>query len=306
MSKTLLHLFRRRHNRRTFKIDEVEEYNRSNPFILTGYRGNLKYIECLQSVFEFHNETLNIWTHLLGFVFFAGIFIRDLLYLSPLQTEVTFVDFMLLVGIIICYQATMILSALFHTFTCHSKKVSESCLSLDLMGITLGLLATYLSGIYYAFYCHDWWRDFYLTTVGSIFLLASAVQMWPKFAAEEFALLRISLFTIWAIYGLVPTIHWIYLQGGFVGIVPVLLPRIFIMYGICGIAFFFYLTKLPERAVPGLVDIIGHSHQWWHTFVFLALLFWHNTGVEFAIFLIKNGCNEVSEDDISHLKLWPF
>ena len=33
------------------------------------------------------------------------------------------------------------------------------------------------------------------------------------------------------------------------------------MYGICGIAFLFYITKLPERILPGCLDIIGHSHQ---------------------------------------------
>ena len=41
----------------------------------------------------------------------------------------------------------------------------------------------------------------------------------------------------------------------------VMVPRIVVMYIICGAAFFFYLTKMPERLVPGLVDIFGHSHQ---------------------------------------------
>ncbi len=46
----------------------------------------------------------------------------------------------------------MILSSLYHTFSCHSVELSHRCLSLDLLGITLALLATYLSGIYYAFW----------------------------------------------------------------------------------------------------------------------------------------------------------
>ena len=41
----------------------------------------------------------------------------------------------------------------------------------------------------------------------------------------------------------------------------VMVPRIVVMYIICGAAFFFYLTKMPERLMPGLVDIFGHSHQ---------------------------------------------
>ncbi len=73
-----------------------------------------------------------------------------------------------------------------------------------------------------------------------------------------------SLFTVWAIYGVVPTLHWIQLHGGFSSpIVHLMLPRIFIMYGICGLAFLFYITKLPERILPGSLDIVGHSHQVW-------------------------------------------
>ncbi len=75
----------------------------------------------------------------------------------------------------------MILSSLFHTFTCHSKAVSERCLSLDLVGVSLALLATYLSGIYYAFWCQPEWRDFYLYTVVAITLVAAAAQLWPGY-----------------------------------------------------------------------------------------------------------------------------
>lgn len=37
-----------------------------NEFILTGYRGELGFKDTLLSVWALHNETGNIWTHLLG------------------------------------------------------------------------------------------------------------------------------------------------------------------------------------------------------------------------------------------------
>ena len=81
---------------------------------------------------------------------------------------------------LICYQATMVLSSLYHTFECHSSvEVSRACFALDILGITLGLMATYLSGIYYAFWCEPGWRDFYLCTVGGIFLLATSTHFAP-------------------------------------------------------------------------------------------------------------------------------
>ena len=80
------------------------------------------------------------------------------------------------------------------------------------------------------------------------------------YTEERQAKFRIRLFVIWAVYGIVPTIHWVCLQDGG-PIVGVMVPRIIVMYVICGAAFFFYLTKMPERLMPGLVDIFGHSHQ---------------------------------------------
>ena len=74
----------------------------------------------------------------------------------------------------------MVLSSLYHTFECHSSvEVSRACFALDILGITLGLMATYLSGIYYAFWCEPGWRDFYLCTVGGIFLLATSTHFAP-------------------------------------------------------------------------------------------------------------------------------
>lgn len=48
----------------------------------------------------------------------------------------------------------MILSSLYHTFSCKSEKVYDCFLTYDLFGISLSLLAIYMSGIYYAFWCH--------------------------------------------------------------------------------------------------------------------------------------------------------
>ena len=204
----------------------------------------------------------------------------------------------------------MVLSSLYHTFACHSPKVSINCLTLDLMGITMGLLATYLSGIYYAFWCQPFWRDFYLITVGGLFIVATAAQCIPGFGEDKYNNARIGLFFLWAVYGVVPTFHWVLLQQGMLSnsMVTAMLPRIIFMYFICGIAFFFYIAKFPERLFPGLVDVIGHSHQWWHIFIFLALLFWHNTGVTFALFRLKHGCTDtqLSDEQRNELVMWPF
>lgn len=48
----------------------------------------------------------------------------------------------------------MILSSVYHTFSCRSEKDYWYFLSYDLLGVALSLLAIYMSGVYYAFWCH--------------------------------------------------------------------------------------------------------------------------------------------------------
>ena len=46
--------------------------------IITGYRQRLEYQDCIKSIFKLHNETVNIWTHLLGFIFFFCLMMKDI------------------------------------------------------------------------------------------------------------------------------------------------------------------------------------------------------------------------------------
>ena len=43
------------------------------PFILTSYRANQDLAECFMSLFRLHNETLNVWLHLIGALGFFGL-----------------------------------------------------------------------------------------------------------------------------------------------------------------------------------------------------------------------------------------
>ena len=46
-----------------YKLEEMPEYLRFNPYIKDGYRGQMTLRECCQSLLFFHNETINIYTH---------------------------------------------------------------------------------------------------------------------------------------------------------------------------------------------------------------------------------------------------
>lgn len=49
--------------------EEANGYMVTNKWILNGYRINYdSWLVTLKSLFQVHNETVNVWTHLLGFV----------------------------------------------------------------------------------------------------------------------------------------------------------------------------------------------------------------------------------------------
>lgn len=51
--------------------EQADEYLRDNEFIHKGYRINYKtFWLVLKSLFMCHNETVNIWTHLIGLIGF--------------------------------------------------------------------------------------------------------------------------------------------------------------------------------------------------------------------------------------------
>ncbi|XP_043515136.1 progestin and adipoQ receptor family member 3 [Frieseomelitta varia] len=271
--------------RRLLAYEEAPEHLQHNPYILHGYRGYLTTKLCIESIFWWTNETVNIWSHIFGWMLFCGLTLYDLCLLN---IHAPFGDKMIVALLLICFQACMILSSVYHTFSCRSERDYWCFLSFDLFGIALSLLSIYMSGVYYAFWCHKELQRFYLVTVLAIFIFAMVLQI-PKLNVN--GNIKLVVFVAWAAYGVLPTLHWSIAMGGMDNpIVRMLLPRVLGMYVISGVAFVIYLSKIPERFCPGWVDYIGSSHQWWHALVVLALYYWHNTGMLYVEYRMNHGC----------------
>jgi hypothetical protein len=52
------------------RIEEAPDYIWLNPFITRGYRLNHTFYDAVKSLFTIHNESINIWSHFLGAIFF--------------------------------------------------------------------------------------------------------------------------------------------------------------------------------------------------------------------------------------------
>ncbi|XP_072423783.1 adiponectin receptor protein 1-like [Chiloscyllium punctatum] len=144
---------------------------------------------CFRSIFRLHTETGNIWTHLIGFLFFLilGIvymFRPNINFVAPVQEKVVFGMFFL--GAVLC----LFFSWIFHTVYCHSEKVSRTFSKLDYSGIALLIMGSFVPWLYYSFYCSPQPRLIYLVIICVLGITAIVVSQWDRFATPQYRAVR--------------------------------------------------------------------------------------------------------------------
>ncbi|XP_077999431.1 progestin and adipoQ receptor family member 3-like isoform X2 [Glandiceps talaboti] len=237
-----------------YNYNEIPHFLKGNPFILNGYRAHLPSSLCVKSLFVWSNETLNIWTHMVGFLIFFFLCIYDNLFLIP-QYDGTKIDHLMYTVFLTCFMFCMLCSTGYHLFCCHSEHICKWWLSLDLAGISVGLLGCYFPAVFYAFYCFEMWKIFYLVVVSCLMLLTLVMQLHPRYLSSRWAVRRLVLLCGVVGFGIVPVTHWIYLHGGYnAPIVMEFLPKVAVMYILGILALTFYATKVPERCCPEFLD----------------------------------------------------
>ncbi|XP_045392858.1 progestin and adipoQ receptor family member 3 isoform X2 [Lemur catta] len=140
---------------RLYTYEQVPGSLRDNPYITDGYRAYLPSRLCLKSLFILSNETVNIWSHLLGFLLFFTLGIYDMTSVLP-SASASREDFVICSICLFCFQVCMLCSVGYHLFSCHrSEKTCRRWMALDYAGISIGILGCYVSGVFYAFYCNN-------------------------------------------------------------------------------------------------------------------------------------------------------
>ena len=74
------------------------------------------YIECVRSIWSLHDETVNIWTHMVAAGFYSTTLLTYILYRSSRPATEPSALLVFLIGASLCFS----LSAIYHTFANHS------------------------------------------------------------------------------------------------------------------------------------------------------------------------------------------
>ncbi|KAI9092127.1 hemolysin-III related-domain-containing protein [Phlyctochytrium arcticum] len=279
----------------TLKFTELLPWQKDNIFILTGYRRlQQSYKGCIKSLFYVHNETGNIFSHLLGAIAFMTGFLAA--YLFELEKVLTakWSDYVVIAIFIAASILCLGLSATFHTFICHSRSVCIAWNKADYVGIIFQICGSSVPAIFYAFYCNRQLQITYLTMMTVFGFMTFAMCMSSHFSTPAYRFIRTGCFVALGCSTVIPVIHVVSIYG-FQFVSQNLSFWYMISMGLQYlVGAFIYASRVPERWYPGKFDIWGQSHQLFHLLVVSAAVvhyfgvtrdfrFWHQHNPECAI-----------------------
>ncbi len=262
------------------EFSELPEWRRSNEYIVGSYRPLvLSFYGCFASIFRLHNETLNIWTHLVGFLLFGGIISGELtgmfegisIYNLPWLEQLML--FLFFIGTMVCF----LCSTLFHIFQSHSHSVSLFFSRLDYAGIAFLITSSSVPAYYYGFYCTELAKWAHISVLLLLCMTCTTIILRKKFNTPPYRMARFVVFSTFGLYGAIPFFH-IYFREGY-GNADIAHS----MWGIVLMAATYigggalYAFRIPERFWPGKFDVWASSHQMFHLCVIVGSIVHYKT-----------------------------
>ncbi|KAJ1941659.1 hypothetical protein EC988_006701 [Linderina pennispora] len=262
---------RSRQSPKTIGWDDLPAWLRDNEYIRTGYRKPTgSHAKCVESLCHVHNETGNIFTHMLGALLFVYF-----IYSAP---QTVFSEFdtigkgerIAVYGYLLTATTCFAVSTIFHTFQCHSEHTSRIYNKCDMLGILSNFVGSISVKIFYMFYCEPQIRTMHLTLLVCLCVMCVMLVVTPKFSAKEFRAWRSVAFILLGFEKLVPVFHTWWMFGAEYMWNAVNIPCMFWM------AFFYiggtaiYASRVPERWFPGKFDLWFGSHQIFHVMSVIA------------------------------------
>lgn len=240
------------------------------PYILSGYRPvHQEWLSYFCSLFQSHNESLNVWTHLLAI---PAVVLHFSLFAVTwgLTLNVASLPLFLYVLSSLTYLSFSVAA---HLLQSQSELAHYTLFFVDYVGVAV---YQYGCALGHYFYCSEpVWRQ---SLVGAVFLPGAAVLAWLSCASCCYAKFRyrrpyplrrkicqIVPTSLAYLLDISPVAHRLVTRSWDE---PVL------VFHALQVVFFvlsalFFSCPVPERFFPGRCDIVGHGHQIFH--IFLAM-----------------------------------
>ncbi|KEF59777.1 uncharacterized protein A1O9_04625 [Exophiala aquamarina CBS 119918] len=265
---------------RTVKWHEVPEWQIDSRYILSGYRpAKADYLGVFTSLTFLHNETCNVYTHLVGALLLpltAFTFMR--VFPDPQFLNVSETDYIMFGLYFVVAEACLVFSAIYHLMQDHSQKVEEFWHGMDLLGIVIVTVGTFVSGIYYIFICEPRLQKIHWAIILTSGTATAVLIAKPTFRSLRWRRVRVGAYFALGASSLIPLLHGTQLYGleymlQYAGMKWYLIELCFYGGGVS-----LYAFRIPERLAPGKFDIWGSSHQIFHVFI-LCAMFTHVTAL---------------------------
>jgi len=273
---------------RLLDYDELPEPWQENPYVRHGYRFIPHKHGCVRSILSWHNETLNIWSHMLGIALFLYLSFVDLPSTTAWQVG-TWMDRVPMVIFMVAAMKCLFCSILWHSFNAITHlKTKRRMACIDYTGISVCICASILTTEYSVLNCHPVAQLFYVTLTLACGAFGIFMNWHPMFDKTGARALRALFFSCFAIFGGVAGLHACIHRGvaeTFAYYVPVI--KSLLCYG-TGILF--YATLFPEKFFDGF-DLCGASHQIWHAFVVGGVYFHYKAMVEIFGHAVNEACH---------------
>ncbi|KAI1414672.1 hemolysin-III related-domain-containing protein [Hypoxylon sp. FL1857] len=215
--------------------------------------------------------TANIWSHLLGAIFFAYM-LYEYFELGTVSKETRIQDIIALSVYNLSVTTCFLLSTIFHTFSDHSQEMHKLGNELDHLGIVLVMWGTGISGTHFAFYCDEFLRNTYFAVLTSTALGCAIFTLRPEFRKPAYRTTRFLMYCFLGASLFAPVVHGLLRfgreeleagmgLGSFLGLA---------LINFTGAAV--YAVRVPERWFPRTFDLLGQSHNWMHVLVLTGAL----------------------------------
>ncbi|XP_066304615.1 membrane progestin receptor alpha-like [Branchiostoma lanceolatum] len=259
--------------KRLLSVDEVPDVQK-DPHVLTGYRPPKQpWRFYLMSIFSAHNETVNVWTHIIPCIyvlFLMKTYSDELDFASDASSRL-----LLLLGT--SNFTVQFLSACAHLLHSRSVAAYYVTFTLDFLGIafysaTTGTAQYLLSSEASFFHAMHPWFPWSCVLFSCCYFAANAhAHVTYRGCDSERSMIQVVSFSTMYLWSILPLIHRIYsdIFNGSVDDVMWMHVRHILLVPIGS---FFHASEMPQRFFPGMCDVIGHGHQIFHVMTSMSFM----------------------------------